>query len=228
MSEDKIKLDWAFDSQIIWIRELAEIIKAIIIDAPVIIHQTMGSEILFQYLFAFCVHIKVNLLSLKDAKDFNEMMNTIFSNKSIRDAGKDAHYSNNFELDKTLTKKYLESEIESLRIKCENKSFKTENKSIKKDYTYINRELEIAHNKLKNKAEKRTKVLRQKNDNEKVRIEFFEKAINDFEPKLKNAVEKCRFKNGKINFSKLGKQFGVDHKTALNWCKRYAIKLRLT
>jgi hypothetical protein len=228
MSENKITLHWSFDSQIIWIKELAEIVKMTVKNAPDIIIETIGSELLFKYLFLFCFDNKANLLNLKHAKDFDEMMNRAFSNQSIRDAGKDEHYSNNYELDKILTKKYLKSELESLRIKCENKSFKSEIKTIKNDYTYINRELEIAHNKLKNRAKNRAKVIRQKIETEKARVEFFEKAINDFEPKLKNTVEKCRFKNGKINFSKLGKQFGVDHKTALNWCKRYAIKLHLT
>lgn len=228
MKEENIKSNWTFNSNINWIRELARLIESITKDAPDIVIRTMRDETLFQYLFVICDINKNHILRLKNAKDLNELMNIIYSNKAIRENKKDAYYSNNYELDKTLTTNLLKSELESLRIKCENISFKSEIKTIKNDYSFINRELEIAHNKLKDRTKNRIKEIKQKNDTKKARIEFIAKAIDNFEPKLKNAAEKCRFKNGKINFSKLGKQFGVDHKTAQNWCKRYAIKFHLT
>jgi len=38
-------------------------------------------------------------------------------------------------------------------------------------------------------------------------------------------ADKCRKKNGKINYSKLGKDFlGTSHHTAKKWCDEYGIK----
>ena len=39
---------------------------------------------------------------------------------------------------------------------------------------------------------------------------------------LSRFADQCRFKNGKVNYSKLGSKFGVDNKTAKNWCANMA------
>ena len=99
-------------------------------------------------------------------------------------------------------------------------SHKNEYEILESNYKGVNRELSIAHNKIKN---------RRKNQKQKdqARIEFLEKFIPEFKNKLLRQVEDCRFKNGKINFSKLSRKFGVDHKTIQSWCKRCGIKSEL-
>jgi hypothetical protein len=160
LSVNKIPSGWQFASHIIWIRELAELIRDIIKDAPAIVILTMGLETLFRYLFVFCDINKSLILELKSSKDINEMFDTIFSNKSIRDAGKDAYYSNNYELDEIKTKKYLETELESLRIKYENKKFKLD----------LN-DLQDRYHKLEGKTEAYERILDDKQEKEKKKID---------------------------------------------------------
>ena len=223
MTENKIPSGWEFLSHIIWVRNLVELIESFTKVAPDIIIQTIGSETLSQYLFVFCIHNKKSILNLKPSKDLDELMNIAFYNQSLRDAGKDEHYSNNYELNKTLTKQYLKSEIESLQIKCENKNFKAKMRAVKKEnseliseLTSMNRILEVAQ----------TKIKRRKKEEKEL---TFDSAIK-LNPEFKNIVfsgaEKCRFNNGKINTSKLGRMFGVDHKTVKGWCQKLNIPLK--
>jgi hypothetical protein len=44
------------------------------------------------------------------------------------------------------------------------------------------------------------------------------------EQDVKIKVELHRMKNGKINYSKVGREYGVSHHTAKKWCERYRIK----
>lgn len=172
MAENKIPSGWEFLSPIIWVRDLAELIESFTKVAPDIIIQTIGSETLFQYLFVFCIGNKDYILILKHSKDIDEMMNRAFSNQSIRDAGKDEHYSNNYELDKTLTKKYLKSELESLRIKCENKSFKMEVSALQNEKDKLREKINGIELGIKaGKIEALEKALEDKQGKEKKQIE---------------------------------------------------------
>ncbi len=93
-------------------------------------------------------------------------------------------------------------------------------KKIEGDYKGVNRELFIAHSKIK----QRSKNKRQK---AKAEMEFYEKAISGFKAEVIRQAETFRFKNGNLNFSKLGRKFGKDPKTMKNWCQKSNIPFHL-
>ena len=81
-------------------------------------------------------------------------------------------------------------------------------------------ELSIAHSKLKER-------LKNKRQKAKAEIDFYEKAKIGFKAEVIRQTENCRFNNGKLNFSKLGRIFGKDPKTMKTWCIRYNIPFHL-
>lgn len=93
-------------------------------------------------------------------------------------------------------------------------SYKKEVDSLKTENLHINREMENRNNWIKNYKEKsRTKINRiLKNKNIPPNNELYDLA-ND-----------SRLKNGKINFSELGRKLGRSNHTAKEWCKYHNIK----
>jgi hypothetical protein len=84
-------------------------------------------------------------------------------------------------------------------------------------------EMRVAIEKLKEikkTRHKRTKI-------ETVKLSVREKVYPKMREELTRFADQCRFKNGKVNYSKLGSRFGVDNKTAKSWCSKYGITHQL-
>lgn len=95
---------------------------------------------------------------------------------------------------------------------------------IESNYNGVNNELAVAHRKLK---ENKNKIVKKKKSYTVVPVNAVENVIPIIQREVINNAEQCRFKNGTINFSKLGKILGVTHHTAKSWCIRYGINLGL-
>ncbi|MBI5021891.1 MAG: hypothetical protein HZB59_10690 [Ignavibacteriales bacterium] len=62
--------------------------------------------------------------------------------------------------------------------------------------------------------------------NEKIKV-FMKKVRNKNKPpleELRSLADNCRFKNGKINYSEMGKQLGYSNHTVRKWCDSDNIK----
>ena len=70
---------------------------------------------------------------------------------------------------------------------------------LKKDYDGVNKELMIAHKKIKSKPVKKNQVT---------------------EDEMKDVIDDNRFKNGKVNLTKVGKHYEIDPDTAKSWISR--------
>ena len=77
------------------------------------------------------------------------------------------------------------------------------------EHKSVNYELRVAHGKIKEYREKK---------------KAYEK-IKNIPPEMEliDMAEDCRFSNGNINYSKLGRRIGRTHHTAKEWCKHYNI-----
>jgi hypothetical protein len=75
----------------------------------------------------------------------------------------------------------------------------------KKQNSEINRELANAHSLIKKQKRK---------------LKLPDISVKD----LREIVDSCRKKNGKINYSKIGRQLGVTHHTAKRYCEQHRIK----
>jgi hypothetical protein len=211
--------DWAFNSDINWIRELALLIQNKLEDVPEIIVQTIGLDVTFQSLFVKCEMNKENLLSLKPVKNIWEMIDQIDITRSL----KNPHFCNEYVLKKKLTEKFIEIELDELRLKCQNIIYKTDIKTLKKENEEVweenkslNNLLYVAQTKIKKRRKgKRTKIT----------FDLAIKLYPDIKKTVSSQAERCRFKNGKINTSKLGSLFNIDHKTAKSWCQKLNIPL---
>jgi hypothetical protein len=80
---------------------------------------------------------------------------------------------------------------------------------IVREYESLNRVNENAHNKIKGLMKNK------RNDWQPIKLELMKK--------LKDTAEMNRKKNGKLNFSKIGKTFGITHHTAKKWCDQNKI-----
>lgn len=107
-----------------------------------------------------------------------------------------------------LQEKLNQAEVDELlndSIKEKKGKTSKELEKLKGDNESINRELSIAHDKLKAyKKRHRFKNIPEENE-------------------LKRIIEKSKKKNGKINYSAVGKEFGVDHQMSKRWCVNYNI-----
>ena len=77
---------------------------------------------------------------------------------------------------------------------------------LKAQYKNVNNELSSAHSIIK-KWKKEKNLLWDKLSDQKRNEILFQ-------------IDKCKFKNGNINYSKLGRLLGVNHKTAKEWVKK--------
>jgi hypothetical protein len=62
---------------------------------------------------------------------------------------------------------------------------------------------------------------------ETVKLSIRQQVNPKMREKITRKAEDCRFKNGRINYTKLGTKLGVDNKTAKNWCAKYGITHQL-
>jgi uncharacterized protein (UPF0335 family) len=106
------------------------------------------------------------------------------------------------------------------RIEQKNKELISDSKTIQDDLD-SHKKIMAVYNEIlkKKKSAKKQKA--------KAELGFYEIAIPEFKQEVIRQAEKCRFKNGKINFTKLGKLFGKDHKTIKSWCCKYGIKFNV-
>ncbi|MEG8989803.1 hypothetical protein VJY32_08500 [Ignavibacteria bacterium 4148-Me] len=121
---------------------------------------------------------------------------------------------------------YIEHYIIANNLKKANEILKKEDEIKKKelqrkenDFISLSREHSIALEKLKKKRKAETHK------------EFPINILTNIKPeiinKIKSVAKECIKKNGKINYSKMGKQLGVSNHTARNWCKKLNIEDRL-
>lgn len=218
---------WTFDANINWIRELSLLIKNNISDLPEIISKTIGLNTTFLFLFFKCEINKVLLLNLKPVKSVKEMIEQINIIKSL----KYPHFCNEYILDKSLADRFIRKELDELKLKCENKSYRLKVQTLVKDNEEawgenksLNNLLSVAHSKIKN-GRTHSKINRGKKE---LTFDLAIKLYPDLKKIVSSQAEKCRFKNGNLNCSKLGNKFNIDHKTAKSWCEKLGIPLSLS